>query len=68
MRDVLQISIPPIESRIEKSRCDTSDERVLFSLYFMETIKHATVMPVEFSKVVEHVLQKGGESVPRYDL
>jgi hypothetical protein len=68
MRDILQISIPPIESSIEKSRGDTPDKRMFFSLYFMETIKHATMMPVELSKVVEDVLQEGGESVPWYDL
>jgi hypothetical protein len=68
VRDILQISIPPIESRIKKGGSDTPDKRMLLSLYLMESIEHATMMSVEFSKVMEHVLQKGGESVPWYDL
>jgi hypothetical protein len=67
MRDILQISIPPIESSIEKGRSDTPNKRMLLSLYFMETIKHAPMMSVEFSKVMEHILQEGGEPVPGYD-
>jgi len=64
VRYILQISIPPVESGIEEGGGNAPDERVFVPLYFMETIKHTTMMSVKFGKVVEYVLQKGGQSIP----
>lgn len=67
MRDILHVSVPPIQGRIEDWFANTANTRMLFSLNLLEGLQHFPMELVDLRDVVEHILNKCWEAFRRDD-
>ncbi len=64
---VFHVGVSPVEGSIEYRLSERADIRVLFSLDFMQTVKHASVYLQQLVYIPERILDEAIESLARDD-